>query len=201
MATPSRLSKTDQAALNDALHYMNMKELREECEFLGLKPKGKKTSLIQSLFGFALHGIAPTFKGIPAKCRAKPGTQYPIAMDGLILKGSYKCDSATRAFFKSVIGPHFHFTAFGIDWINAQWLNGKTPTYGEFAKMWSKESLRRKTQPARPKKEWAYLTFLQNAKKDYPRATRSQVLKLWKKEREAQVKLAHSLLRKCLNHP
>ena len=50
--------------------------------------------------------------------RVRKGKKYPLQPKTKILIGAYKNDLATRLFFKELIGDHFHFTTFGIDWIN-----------------------------------------------------------------------------------
>ena len=101
----------------------------------------------------------------------------------MILKGSYKNDLKTRLFFKSIIGDHFHFTAFGIDWINARWFAGNPPTYQEFADMWITESEKRVLEGSVPKKEWAYINFTQKFIAQVPNASRQQLLYAWETER------------------
>ncbi len=70
----------------------------------------------------------------------------------MILKGSYKNDLKTRLFFKNIVGDHFHFTAFGIDWINEKWMEGNPPTYRDYATMWQSEVDRRKNMDQRQRK-------------------------------------------------
>lgn len=113
-----------------------------------------------------------------------------------MLKGSYKNDYATRSFFKALIGSHFHFTAYGIDWLQERWEQGKPPTYREFANMWQSQWQWRKQQKVDPKEEWAYLNFCQQFMKKYPHSSRSQMMKEWKEKREAQVTKAHLFLEK-----
>ena len=201
MTKATGISKYDANRLWDALHYMNMKELRGECESLHIKSGGKKADLIKTIFDFVIHGRNPVSKSIPEVSKAKAKSTYSVSENSLILKGAYKNDAKTRAFFKKLIGPHFHFTAFGIDWIEERWIKGKPPTYGDYAKMWQEEYQRRKTEEAKPKKEWAYLSFIQRMLKINPNATRIQVVREWKKVRLNQVKLAQSILDGLKNQP
>lgn len=69
------------------------------------------------------------------------------------------------------MGDHFHFTAFGIDWIKKRCIEGNPPTYGEFTLFWQKEHTARKQRKSSSKQERAYITFLQNHVKKYPNAS------------------------------
>lgn len=95
---------------------------------------------------------------------------------------------------KSLVGNHFHFTAFGQDWIKERWLARKPPTYRQFADFWQKEYKARQKKPAAPKKEWAYINFTRALIQKNPNATRKEISAGWKKERLAQVQKAKDLL-------
>lgn len=86
-------------------------------------------------------------------------------------------------------GSHFHFTAFGIDWLNARWKAGNPPTYQEFANMWQREHELRKTQKPRPKQEWALITYVQKYMAAHPQASKAEVMKAWHTIREEKVAL------------
>ena len=113
-----------------------------------------------------------------------------------MLAGAYKNDLKTRLFFKELVGPHFHFTAYGIDWLEEHWYKGKPPTYNEFAVFWQKEHERRVHKPETPKKEWAYLNFLQHYKEKNPDAPKNEMLDAWARERKNAVYSVMTLLRK-----
>lgn len=65
-------------------------------------------------------------------------------------------------FLKKLIGDYFHFTAFGVDWVDERWMDGNPPTYQEFVDMWRAEYKRRQETPANPKEEWAYINLCNN---------------------------------------
>jgi hypothetical protein len=88
--------------------------------------------------------------------------------------------------------------AFGIDWINECWAKGKPPTYQEFAFFWDREYQSRKIQKATPKKEWAYLNFIQRYSKEYPKLSKAQLLEAWKLERNLYVQKANKILERFL---
>lgn len=166
----------------DNLNYLYVNELRAYCSKLLLQEKGKKAALIFRIVHFVKTGKkivnpkypdASCYKGVVPKLQ--PGS--------LMLKGAYKNDLRTRVFFKSIIGKHFHFTAFGIDWLDGRWIDGRPPTYQEFADMWSNEYESRLMNPASPKEEWAYINFVQGYLKQDPNASSDVILQNWLSER------------------
>lgn len=180
--------------LQKSLVFLKVNELKYVCEKLQLSLKGKKGELIERIVVFVTTGKNQAPKKLPQASCASKGVLYPLKPDTLILKGSYKNDEATRLFFKRLIGEHFHFTAFGQDWIKERWLKGRPPTYKEFANFWQKEYEARKNKKAEPKEEWAFLNFTQRFLERNPKAERSEIAKEWEKERKKQVAKAFQLL-------
>jgi hypothetical protein len=176
--------------LNDALHYLKVEELKEVCLKLQITPRGKKAAMIADI----LKGTNQTIQPLPSICKAQKGASYPLHPKTLMLNGAFKNDARTRAFFKSLIGPHFHYTVYGLDWLKNRWQQGNPPTYQEFAEFWQSEYLNRKGKKSPLKKEWAYLNFLRNCKRENPHLTKDQLLDRWESTRLAQVKKANRLL-------
>lgn len=112
-----------------------------------------------------------------------------------MLRGVYKNDLKNRLFFKGLIGDHFHFTAFGIDWLNKRWMDGHPPTYREFALMWQEEYAQRKRSVVQPKKEWAYINFVQHYGAQHSNASRTRMMQAWALEREQHIKRIEQLLK------
>lgn len=187
-----KLTKQDLKALHDALHYMNMKELKVVCADLKLPHIGMKAAIIDRIMHYIKTGKILTEPVIPDVSRAQKNQVVLLKPESLILHGSYKNDLATRLFFKRLIGEHFHFTAVGHDWIRERWLQSNPPTYQEFADFWEEaESLNKVC----PKQEWAYLSFIQRFVEKNPRAPRVQITVAWKIEREKKVKEAKKILK------
>ena len=180
--------------LKEALNFLHVDELRHICAQLSLPIKGKKKVIIFGILHFIKTGELTTASYIPDISRAKRGQIYPPHPDTLILKGSYKNDLKTRLFFKQLIGEYFHFTAFGIDWLNERWLNGNPPTYQEFANMWSAEYQRRKQLGSTPKEEWAYINFAQKFVRDHKNSSHIAITEAWKNEREKQKNIAEEII-------
>ncbi len=170
--------------LEESIYYLHVDELKELCTKLLLSCRGKKGELVHRIIHFAKTGEKIISIKFPEVSYAKQGIAYEISKDSLILKGAYKNDLKTRLFFKELIGQHFHFTAFGQDWTARRWLEGRPPTYLEFAHMWQQEYEDRKKHKANLKLEWAYLSFIQRYINQFPNATRKDISERWHKERQ-----------------
>lgn len=191
----SLITKQDAVELQKSILFFNMQELRRLCEGLRLPKVGVKISLINRIVTFLTTGDIVLEPEIPAISRAKKGEVITPAPKAKMLFGAYKNDAETRAFFKKIIGEHFHYTAFGVDWLKERWLMGKPPTFGEFATFWQEETLARKKNKAPLKKEWALLNFVFAYIKKFPQAEREEVTTAWKQERSRQVARGMEILR------
>ncbi|MEZ5315473.1 MAG: DUF6434 domain-containing protein [Chlamydiales bacterium] len=192
------LSASKVGMLKNALHYMHMSELKELCQKLALPERGKKGEIIQRICCYLEDGTVLKQPQIPSASKAQKNTRYPLAPSTLILHGNYKNDEKTRKFMKSLVGNHFHFTAFGQDWIKNRWIEGNPPTYAEFAQFWQNEHLNRQQRKANPKQEWAYLNFMQKYSDKYPKASQKEITAAWERERGKQVEIVWSTLNKYL---
>lgn len=192
------LDEAEQNTLYDALHYMKMQELKHACTKLYLPAQGKKIALINRIMTFIKTSIIEIDAKIPAASRAKSYSLQPLAPKSYMLYGAYKNDAITRDFFKKLIGPHFHFTAFGIDWLNDRWQQGSPPTYQEFADYWQQETAWRKQHKVAPKEEWAFINFVQRMQKKEPLARHEDLIHAWKEEQQKQAHLASQLIEKAV---
>lgn len=169
--------------LQNSLYYLHVKELKKHCEKRALSTKGKKVILIARLIHFLKTGEKINQPDYPATSKARGQKKHELKASSLMLKGSYKNDLKTRIFFKKLIGEHFHFTAFGIDWLEERWMEGNPPTYQEFADKWITEYELRKAQGSTPKKEWAYINFVKSYIHQNPNAPRDEIICNWERER------------------
>ena len=176
------------------LYYFHVHELKETCNRFQLSSSGKKKDLILRLLSYFKSGKKQELMDFPNSSKAHKGENYPLQPKTKILMGAYKNDLNTRMFFKKLIGDHFHFTAFGIDWINERWAKGDPPTYQEFASFWENEYESRKIRKATPKKEWAYLNFIHRYSKEHPEFSKTQVVEAWKLERNSYVQQSKMIL-------
>ncbi|MCL4229341.1 hypothetical protein KJZ61_01475 [Candidatus Dependentiae bacterium] len=193
------LHADNQKILHDALYYMKMNELRKACLILSLPHAGKKIELINRIMTFIQTGNIRLLPVVPEQSKAKNYPTQPLRPDSLMLYGAYRNDAKTRAFFKQLIGPHFHFTAFGIDWLNEQWLKAKPPTYREFAHYWTTETENRKRAKPQPKDEWMFINFVQHMNRECPSISKGDLMAAWKKTQADKAHCAFELLRSCIN--
>jgi len=194
MSDPVPLDDAACQVLRISLLFLYVQELRDLAIRLDLSPRGAKMALILRIVHFLKTGERLTSTKIPDISCAKRGVFYPMALQALMLKGAYKNDLAARLFFKSHIGEYFHFTAFGIDWLNMRWLSGDPPTYQAFIQMWVSEFDRRQRQPVEAKEEWAYINFVQEFSSNVPHCTSTAILEAWQTERERNKGLVMALL-------
>ncbi len=178
------LTDEESTALKNSLMFLHVSELKYLAVKLYLVDKGNKMALIMRILHFLHTGKKLAVPKFPENSRAMRGQIYPIHSSALMLKGSYKNDLKTRLFFKQLLGDHFHFTAYGIDWLNERWMQGNPPTYQEFASMWQEEHERRKNVPAAPKEEWAYINFVQKFLQNSLEASRECINHAWECERQ-----------------
>jgi hypothetical protein len=170
--TPPELNQ-----LKESIFYLNLRELKHLAGLLGLPAQGKKGDIISVILAKISHKPLVVFSEMPAVSQSKK--MIEPSPDALILCGSYKNDAKTRAFFKKLVGQHFHFTAFGQDWIKRRWMEGNPPTFQEYADFWQAEQERRKKNKREPKKEWAYIHFLQKYGTEHPNASAQEARKAW----------------------
>lgn len=188
------LSSQEVHELNDSLQYFSMEELRELCGQYSLPSNGNKVALINRIITFIQTGAITQLPVIPEISRARRGQKYELKPDTVMLYGSYKNDAKTRSFFKSIIGDYFHFTAYGIDWLNERWFSGNPPTYSEFAEFWKNEYAFRTQTKVSPKKEWAYINFTQRFLQKNPLASRVEINEAWQAEKRVHIEIVKKLL-------
>ncbi len=192
-----KLSHTEQIELKEALSHMHVGELKQACTDLQLSTKAfNKKELIDRLMHYVATGKELPPLEIPAVSKAQRGVLYPLAATTLMLFGSYKNDLATRQFFKELIGNHFRYTAYGIDWLRERWLAGNPPTYAEFAQEWHAEYERNKQQKRAPKQEWALIRFAKGYLEDCPNGSKEEFFAAWAEVRKEYVAQARVMLKK-----
>lgn len=189
------LPKDTQETLSDALHYMKMAQLKNACKLLALPDAGKKMELIERIMKFVQTGAIQEVPKIPSISHAKKDAVQDFSPTAKMLYGLYKNDAATREFFKKLIGSQFHFTAFGIDWLNERWLAGNPPTYQEFADYWIAQTNWRKKNKPQPKDEWAFIKFMQRMNEEKPDASQGELMKAWKQLQAENTHNAEAILR------
>ena len=180
--------------LQESLNYLHVAELKDYCTKFALSTKGKKSALINRILHFLQTGEKIDVTPYPRNSVGRGASI--LAPNELMLKNIYKNDLKTRIFFKKLIGDYFHFTAFGIDWLQEAWMAGKPPTYQEFADMWRLEYKRRQEFGSQPKEEWAYIRFVQKYlnETNTDLKERNQILEAWEKERLRHKEIIRKLI-------
>jgi hypothetical protein len=157
----------------DALdrYYWYMAELVAYCRAAGLPSGGQKHEVIERVRAHLTGQAQPP--STPRRVRQTKQAPAPAGTRQLTLETpvgpDYKCDAETRAFFASVIGPHFHFTA------HLQRFRrnhaGAPLTYGDLARAWVAEFERRKDKNYKPAlmATWEYNNFVRAYLADKPR--------------------------------
>lgn len=176
------------------LQYFHVSELKDLCNQLKIPENEKKPGLINQILFFIRTGETVPLRHYPSVSKAQKGVDYPLLPSTFMLYGDFKNDARTRSFFKSLIGLHFHYTVFGLDWLKERWQQGNPPTYQEFAHFWQSEYLLRKDQRNTLKDEWAYLNFARQFADENPHASKKELLNEWKKMRDRQVQNAKEVL-------
>lgn len=194
------ISQSKQIMLKEALSHMHIAELKNELQILNLSTKGfNKEELINRIMHYVITSKELPPLQIPATSKAQRGKTYPLTPETRMMYGAYKNDLRTRQFFKQLIGNHFHFTAYGVDWLRERWLAGNPPTYAEFAQEWQAEYERNKKKQRPAKQEWAYIRFVQQYMETHPHASKQEVTAAWNNERKRLVNEARKILHLLCN--
>ena len=109
---------------------------------LGLPTHGYKPEL-SARIDRRLRGISETAEP-ERKSKGPRDSDQPLQRDSPVI--NYKSDDKTRAFFKSQIGPEFHFTYL----LNQYRLAHDKLTYGDLVDVWVAERDRRRSRDYRP---------------------------------------------------
>ena len=192
------LTKTEAAALIDAIYYCTVPELKALNRALDLSTNGQKQILINRLL--ETLGIKQTTAQDDQSTLAKAKQTGPAAKlspDRFILPHHYTNGHTARALFKAKIGAHFRFTNYGMQWIRDCWAADTYPTYSEFAAFWQAEYARRQTGGA-------FTSAQTNAWVRFLRANKGQGLsqaainQAWQKERHHKAGKAQALILKII---
>lgn len=184
------------AELKEALLFLHVSEIKELALKLKLPIDGTKMKLIERIIHFLKNGEIQQSVPMPKISCTEKGRIHSLHLKAPMLKGAYKNDLATRNFFKSIIGDHFHFTVSGIDFLNERWLAGNPPTYEEFVIFWQSAYEQRSKQRPAPKAEWAYINFTQSFLEDNPGASKKAIISAWERARTERLLLVKQIMKK-----
>jgi len=133
-----KLTKKQKEKLKEALYFLKKEELSLILSKASQETMGCKQDLIDRVEGL-FSTVPQKEKQTAASSRLKSNTQN----SHLISPKTYTNGQKSRQIFLKLIGPHFKFTTYGMDWIKKQWALGKEPSYRDFAEYWQKEFQRR----------------------------------------------------------
>jgi SAP domain-containing new25/Domain of unknown function (DUF6434) len=163
-------------------HYWYRDELARFCRSRRLPASGSKQELIARVEAFLQGQEQPATPVRRGRAAERTG---PITL-ATPVTGAFKSDAETRAFFKSVIGEHFHFTAHMQAYRRERMRSGEPLTYGDLAREWVAERERRATAGYRSgiAPTWQYNQFVRDFMADGNRkggASFADAAKAWNK--------------------
>lgn len=138
------MKAADKKKLKEAIYFLKVEELKQLIVQLNLgKPTGRKNDLIVTILShFKIkaqdHTVLGDYK-LPNKHKAN------VTSETHIIPGKYTNGKKSREIFKELIGEHFHFTVYGMEWIKKCWEAEIYPSYNEFSQFWESEYHRRKS--------------------------------------------------------
>ncbi|MDI9330997.1 MAG: DUF6434 domain-containing protein [Alphaproteobacteria bacterium] len=150
-------------------YYWYMQELVTYCREQGLSTHGHKHEVLESVRDHLCGSLVMTPReSARAKATRAATGDHTITFETRI-GPDYKCDANTRAFFESVIGPHFHFTAHLQRFRRAN--THRQLTYGDLATEWIAEHERRKDKSYKSTlmHTWEYNRFVRDYMRDKER--------------------------------
>lgn len=150
-------------------YYWYMQELVTYCREQGLSTHGHKHEVLERVRDHLCGSLVMTTReSARAKSTRAATGDHTITFETRI-GPDYKCDSNTRAFFESVIGPHFHFTAHLQRFRRAN--THRQLTYGDLATEWIAEHERRKDKNYKSTlmHTWEYNRFVRDYMRDKER--------------------------------
>ena len=175
-----RPSLTPSTPVNDFLDYYWLKqELVDFCRAHQLKTTGSKVAITARIAQWLRTGQPPLE---PIKSKRKPGSAGPllVALDAPITT-NYTSSNAVRAFFTSVIGPHFHFTVGLMKFCK----ENPTKTFGDAVCYWQAEHQRKSDTSLRSEiaPQFEYNQYIRDFRADNPGASLSEAIACWKAKR------------------
>lgn len=182
----------------ESIYYLKVSELQEACGVLGLPASGAKGALIERVLNHV--GIeSESSRAISAGREARfPKYRGPLSPSSHILPGYFTNGSTTRARMKQLVGSHFSFTNYGMEWIREQWLSQRYPTFRQYADYWQTEYERRQNGGAFESLPTnARVLFFRDQKGSG--MSKNELDAAWKTERERHVTTARRILGSVTN--
>lgn len=194
------MTETDLDLIGGSIYFLKVPELKQLLTDAGIKPTGSKQTMINSLIAYAkgdsTRPSAPQFTDGERALRQKANQYDPTVF---IVPGVYTNNRKSRELFLTLIGRHFSFTTYGMDWIKDRWAEGTCPTYQAFAEFWQEEYLRRKNNGAFKSKQTLQRVQFFRAMKDR-NLSKGELEDAWAREREHHATRAIASIRKIIEN-
>ena len=157
--------------------YWMKAELVAFCRKIGISGSGGKIEIAGRIEKYLKGGKIET-KKIGKGGKKREGIQrIPESINELI-PDNYSSSQLFREYFESIIGQHFHFTAYMMQYIK----DHLGITFKEYVDEWQAEHERRKNKNYKPKimKSCEYNQYTRDFFKDNPDKTRKEAIRHWK---------------------
>ncbi len=187
------MTDTDRRALCTSIYYLKVEELGQICAALTVSPRGAKGTLAKRILNAV--GVADEDGRAISTGRETRFSRYTGELDPEthILPGHYTNGPKMRAKLRTMIGDHFSFTNYGMEWIRERWLEESYPSFTEFASFWQGEYNRRRAGGE-------FESLVTNARVRFFRAMEGQGLsrddleRAWQNERRSHVETVSQIL-------
>jgi hypothetical protein len=154
--------------------YWLKSELVKFCREVSISSGGGKIEIANRISKFLKTGEIPKIK---TKKTKRIIQKIPKSINDVIPE-EYTSSQLFREYFKSIIGPHFHFTAYMMKFIKEH----PKITFKEYVDEWQTEYGRRKDAKYKSKimKSCEYNQYIRDFFKDNPEKTLREAIKYWK---------------------
>ncbi|GAA0778579.1 hypothetical protein E1180_19815 [Roseibium denhamense] len=188
----------DLETLEKAIYFLKVPELKELLAEAGFPPLGSKQEMVTALLA-AVRGdlkAGATAKMSEAeKALRKSASNYDAKTQ--IVPGVFTNNQAHRMILRGLIGSHFAYTTYGMDWIKAKWHEGICPSFEDFAAYWQGEYERRQNAGEFESKKTLQRVRFFRAMKDKG-LTKAELEGAWAEERARQSVFARKLIAQAL---
>ncbi|MCD4670004.1 MAG: SAP domain-containing protein [Actinomycetia bacterium] len=157
--------------------YWLKEELVTFCREIGINNSGGKIDIADKIAGYLKTGKIES-KNTGKDKKIKKGIQKIPESINDVIPDNYSSSQLFREYFESIIGQHFHFTAYMAKYIK----NHSGITFKEYINEWCAEYERRKNKNYKPEimKSCEYNQYIRDFFKDNPDKTRGEAIKYWK---------------------
>ncbi|SOD99168.1 DUF6434 domain-containing protein [Spirosoma fluviale] len=185
MNNDKRPPLTRATPVNDFLDYYWLKEeLIDFCARHGLKTSGGKIEITGRIAHFLQTGRPPVEQARSRASSYSADDQPLVVMMDAPITKNYNSGERVRGFFKSVIGPHFHFTVGLMKFCK----DNPTKTFRDAVQYWQDEYNRKSDKSYQPEiaPQFEYNQYIRDFMTDNPGASLKEAIWHWKQKRSAR---------------